>query len=209
MARKVSRREILLVGALGAIALTWMLLSGGGEAPQTVAARKSQDKAAAFPKPPIVHMEMLDRSIVAYDAKGRDVFKYAARPPSMAEYRRMKEEAARAKKQAEELEKQRLIAEAKAAEEQRQRDEYNRLHPPPTPPPMPPPITFTFLGYVGPAHDRIAAFEENNQTFVAKTGDVVKNNFKIQEIRYESVVIAYVDPRFKGQSRELALSRGR
>jgi len=137
------------------------------------------------------------------------VFKYAARPPSMAEYRRMKEEAARAKKQAEELEKQRLIAEAKAAEEQRQRDEYNRLHPPPTPPPMPPPITFTFLGYVGPAHDRIAAFEENNQTFVAKTGDVVKNNFKIQEIRYESVVIAYVDPRFKGQSRELALSRGR
>jgi hypothetical protein len=37
----------------------------------------------------------------------------------------------------------------------------------------------------------------------------VKNSFKIQEIRYESVVIAYVDPRFKGQSRELALSRGR
>jgi hypothetical protein len=47
------------------------------------------------------------------------------------------------------------------------------------------------------------------QTFVAKTGDVVKNSFRIQEIRYESVVIAYVDPRFQGQSRELALSRGR
>ena len=209
MARAPNRREVLLVGALGAIALVWVFMSGGEDAPQTVAGRRAQEKTQAFPKAPVVHMEMLDKSIVAYDAKGRDVFKYAARPPSMAEYRRMKEEAARAKKQAEEMEKQRLIAEAKAAEETRQREEYNRLHPPPTPPPVPPPITFTFLGYVGPASDRIAAFEENNQTFVAKTGDVVKNNFKIQEIRYESVVIAYVDPRFKGQSRELALSRGR
>ncbi|HJQ97139.1 MAG TPA: hypothetical protein VJ826_02440 [Candidatus Polarisedimenticolaceae bacterium] len=209
MARAATRREFLLIGVLGVAALVWMFLSGGEEAPQTVAARRAQEKAQAFPKAPVVHMEMLDKSIVAYDAKGRDVFKYATRPPSMAEYRRMKEEAARAKKQAEEMAKAQAIAAEKARLEEEERQKYLAAHPPPTPPPVPPPITFTFLGYVGPASDRIAAFEENNQTFVAKTGDVVKNNFKIQEIRYESVVIAYVDPRFKGQSRELALSRGR
>jgi len=209
MARAPSRREILLVAGLGVLALAWIFLSGGKEAPQTVAARKAQDKALAFPEAPVVHMELLAKSVIPYDAKGRDVFKYSTRPPSMAEVREMKRQAAIAKKQAEDLTK----AQAAEAERKRIEDEaklaYLREHPPPPPPPVPPPITFSFLGYVGPASDRIAAFEENNQTFVAKTGDVVKNSFKIQEIRYESVVIAYVDPRFKGQSRELALSRGR
>src|SRR4030095_8825856 len=107
MARAPNRREVLLVAVLGAIALVWVFMSGGEDAPQTVAARRAQEKSQAFPKPPTVHMELLDKSIAKYDAKGRDVFKYAARPPSMAEYRRMKEEAARARKQAEEMEKQR------------------------------------------------------------------------------------------------------
>jgi hypothetical protein len=209
MARAPSRREILLVAGLGVLALAWIFLSGDKEVPQTVASRKAQEKALAFPEAPVVHMELLAKSIIPYDAKGRDVFKYSTRPPSVAAVREMKRQAEIARKQAEELRKAQEAEQLRLAEVQRQKEEYEKLHPPPTPPPVPPPITFSFLGYVGPASDRIAAFEENNQTFVAKTGDIVKNSFKIQEIRYESVVIAYVDPRFKGQSRELALSRGR
>jgi hypothetical protein len=208
--RSPSRREVMLVAGLGAIALVWIFMSGGEDAPQTTAAaKKAQERAQAFPTPPIVHMELLDKSIAKYDAKGRDVFKYAQRPPSMAAVREMKRQAEIARKQAEELAKKQAEEAARKQAEDEARLAELRAHPPPPPPPVPPPITFTFLGYVGPVHDRIAAFEENNQTFVAKTGDVVKSSFKIQEVRYESVVIAYVDPRFKGQSRELALSRGR
>ena len=209
MARTPSRRELLLAGGLGVALVVWLISSDSGEAPQAVAARKAGEKAVAFGKAPVIRSELLDNVVVAYDAKGRDVFKYSQRPPTMREYREMKAEQERARKAAEEA--ARLAA---IEAERRQREEEARLaeirrNPPPTPPPQPPAITFQFLGYVGPPNDRIAAFEENSQTFVAKTGDVVKNNFKIQEIRYESVIIAYVDPRFKGQSRELALSRGR
>ena len=209
MARTPSRRELYLIAGLGVAVLAWMISSDSEEAPQVVAARKAQEKAVVLGKAPVVHMEMLEKSVVAYDAKGRDVFKYSQRPPSMAEYRRMKAEQERARKAAEAAAEAARIAAERAAEQERLRQIELAKNPPPPPPPVPPPITFEFLGYVGPAHDRIAAFEENNQTFVAKTGDVVKSNFKIQEIRYESVIIAYVDPRFKGQSRELALSRGR
>jgi hypothetical protein len=209
MARTASRREILLVAGFGALVLAWLFLSDSGEAPQTAAARKAQEKAQTFDKAPVVHMDLLEKAVVAYDAKGRDVFKYATRPPSMAEMREMKRQAELARKAAEEAARLAAIELERKQKEDEARMAYLREHPPPPAPPTPPAITFQFLGYVGPAHDRIAAFEENNQTFVAKTGDVVKNNFKIQEIRYESVVIAYVDPRFKGQSRELALSRGR
>jgi hypothetical protein len=114
--------------------------------------------------------------------------------------------AAKAQKEAEkraqlaEIERQRLAA--LAAEEA-------RLHPPPPPLPQPPAITFKFLGFVGPPAARIAAFEENNTTFVAKAGEVVKKEFRIDEIKYESVVISYVNPTFKGQVRELPLMGGK
>ena len=209
MARSPSRREMRLLGVLGALALAWMFLSRPAEPPQVAAARKAQEKAFNFPPAPVVHMDQLEKTAVAYNANGRDVFKYSTRPPSVAEVRRRKAEAERLRKEAEE---QARLAASEAERRRKEEEERQRLlalNPPPPPPPVPPPITFQFIGYVGPASDRIAAFEENNQTFVAKTGDVVKNNFRIQEIRYESVIIAYVDPKFKGQSRELALSRGR
>lgn len=213
MARALSRREIYLVAGLGLAAVLWIAKSWNAapEEPQATAGKKGATRAAAAmgPKAPVVHIDQLDKSVVKYDARGRDLFKYSQRPPSMAEVSEMKRQMALAKKAQEEAEarareqaeRDRLAAEAQARE--------LALHPPPPPEPVPPAITFQFLGYVGPADDRIAAFEEGNQTFVAKTGEIVKKDFRIQEIRYESVVIAYVDPRFKGKSRELALTRGR
>ena len=65
------------------------------------------------------------------------------------------------------------------------------------------------MGFVGPPTGRIAAFEENDATFVATTGEIVKKEFRVDEIKYESVIISYVDPRFKGQVRELPLMRGK
>ena len=105
-------------------------------------------------------------------------------------------------------EKARLEALARA-EEERKRQEFLAQNPPPPMAPQPPPISFRFLGFVGPPTGRIAAFEENNTTFVAASGEIVKKEFRIDEIKYESVVISYVNPLFKGQVRELPLMRGK
>jgi hypothetical protein len=83
------------------------------------------------------------------------------------------------------------------------------LHPPPPPVPQPPPVTFRYIGFVGPPKDRVAAFDLNNETFVAKAGEVVRKDYRVDEIRYESVLISFVNPQFKGQTRELPLSRGK
>ena len=90
MARTPSRRELTLVGVLGAAVLVWLIFGGAEEAPQTVAARKAQERAITYSKAPVVHMELLAKDEVSYDAKGRDVFKYAPRPPSKVAVAEMK-----------------------------------------------------------------------------------------------------------------------
>lgn len=211
MARALSRREIYMIGGLGLAAAVWMWHSwGGGAAPGADLGAGPEGAKSTFKvgEAPTVHMEHLDRSVVKYDDGGRDLFKYSPRPPSVAEVNRMKAEAraaAEAQRKAEEA--ARLAAEQKAKEDA-VRAEQARLHPPPPPEPTPPPVMFQFMGFVGPPSDRVAAFEQNNETFVAKTGEVIRKDFKLEEIRYESVLISYVNPQFKGKTRELPLSRG-
>ncbi|HEX4823133.1 MAG TPA: hypothetical protein VFV19_02355 [Candidatus Polarisedimenticolaceae bacterium] len=212
MARALSKRERNLLAALALGAGIWMWYSwGSGDAP-AVAAKKEAEKAKSalvMGKVPLVHMELLDKAETNYDSHGRDLFKYSTRPPSVAEVRRMKAELAAAQKAAA------LAAEAqrKAAEEAAQRAAAAaieaKLHPPPPPKPQPPPVTFRYIGFVGPPKDRVAAFDLNNETFVAKAGEVVRKDYRIDEIRYESVLISFVNPEFKGQTRELPLSRGK
>jgi hypothetical protein len=212
MARALSRREILLVTGLGAAAAVWLWYSWSpSEPPAAVAAKKAEAarRDLVFGRVPIVHMEQLDRAVVKYDASGRDLFKFATRPPSWAEVKRLKAEAAAAAKaQREAEERARLLAEQKAKEDA-ERQAYLAAHPPPPPKPVPPPVMFQFIGFVGPPDGRIAAFELNNELILAKTGDVVKKDFRLEEIRYESVLISFVDARFKGETRELPLSRGK
>jgi hypothetical protein len=212
MARSLTRREVLLVTGLSAAAGIWLWHAWGTtEPPAGVTAKKADAgrRDIAFGRVPIVHMEQLERATVTYDASGRDLFKYAARPPSWAEVKRLKAEAAAAAKaQREAEERARLLAEQRAKEEA-ERQAYLAAHPPPPPKPVPPPIMFQFIGFVGPPDGRIAAFEQNNETFLGKVGDIVKKDYRVDEIRYESVLISFVNPQFKGETREIPLSRGK
>jgi hypothetical protein len=212
MARALTRRELQLVAGLGVVAAVWLWYAwGSSEPPATVAAKKAEAarRDLVFGRVPLVHMEQLDRTVATYDASGRDLFKYSTRPPSWAEVKRLKAEAAAAAKAQREAEaRARLLAEQKAKEDA-ERQEYLRLHPPPPPKPAPPPVMFVFIGFVGPPDGRIAAFEQNNELILAKTGDIVKKDFRLEEIRYESVLISFVNPQFKGETRELPLSRGK
>ena len=111
----------------------------------------------------------------------RNLFAFEEDPAVVAERQRQAEEAA---KQAEEAAK-------KAAEERAKREEEARLHPPP---PQPPPVTFQYIGYFGPADDRIGVFALPGTpgVFLVKTGATVLDKFKVLEIGYESAEIGFV-----------------
>jgi hypothetical protein len=173
------------------------------------AKRADAKKEIVLATAPRVHMDLLDRAVVKYDQKGRDLFQYSVRPPSMEQVKQMRAAAAAAAKAQKEAEERARIAAEQRAKEEAARLAELALHPVPPPPPQPPAITFKFLGFVGPPNGRIAAFEENDVTFVAKAGEVVKVQFRVDEIKYESVLISFVNPTFKGQVRELPLTRGK
>lgn len=212
MARSLSRRETLLIVGLSVAAVVWLWREWSADAPkQEAAAQRKADAKKELPigKAPVVHMALLEKAVVRYDSAGRDLFKYSVRPPSWAQVRQMRAAAAAAAKAQKEAEALARVAEIARLKQEEERRSYQALHPVPPPPPQPPGIGFKFLGFVGPPNARIAAFEENDTTFVAKTGEIVKNQFRIDEIKYESVVISFVNPQFKGQVRELPLMSGK
>lgn len=212
MAAAASNRQTLLLGVLALAVAFWLWRSWSADAPQSQAAAAksaSAKKDLAIGAVPVVHMALLDKAVVKYDQGGRDLFKYSTRPPSWGQVKQMRAAAAAAAKAQKIAEEQARLAEIERQKKAAELAAYNAAHPQPPPPPQPPAITFKFLGFVGPPSDRIAAFEENDQTFVAKRGEIVKKEFRIDEIKYESVVISFVNPQFKGQIREMPLMRGK
>jgi hypothetical protein len=210
MARALSRREQLWIAGLGAAAALWMWHSWGSSDRPAAEAKKAEAKSRELTlgRVPVIHMDQLKKAVVKYDASGRDLFKYAARPPSWAEVKRMRAEAAAAAKAQREAEERARIAAELKAKQDAERMAYLAAHPPPPPKPVPPPIMFQFIGFVGPPDGRIAALLQNNETILAKAGEVVLKDYRVDEIRYESVLISFVNPIFKGETRELPLSRG-
>jgi hypothetical protein len=211
MARTLSRRETQLIVGLVLAATVWVWRSWNPETPNAATAteRKADGKREVIGKAPVVHMALLEKAVVKYDPAGRDLFKYSVRPPSWGQVRQMRAAAAAAAKAQKEAEERARLAEVQRQKEFAEQAAYRALHPLPPPPPQPPSISFKFMGFVGPPNARIAAFEDGDTTFVAKTHEVVKKEFRIEEIKYESVVISFVSPQFKGQVRELPLLRGK
>jgi hypothetical protein len=212
MARSLSRREGLLLAGMGVGLSLLLWRSFATEEPavaEAKAKRADAKKELVMAAAPRVHMDLLERTVVKYDQAGRDLFKYSVRPPSWEQVKQMRAAAAAAAKAQKEAEERARIAAEQREKEEAERRAYLALHPVPPPPPQPPAITFRFLGFIGPPNARIAAFEENDQTFVAKAGEVVKVQFRVDEIKYESVMISFVNPTFKGQVRELPLTRGK
>jgi hypothetical protein len=64
--------------------------------------------------------------------------------------------------------------------------------PPPPPPPRPPEVTFQLLGIFGPENRRIAALVDGPEIINALEAEVLKEQFIINEIGFESVEIGFV-----------------
>ncbi len=202
MARKLSRREIGLIAALVLAAVLYLRYGGLGSSPGPSSAPPVDAKqAAAMADPPVVHMNLLAAAEVPYDVDGRDLFKYSKRPPTAEELAAERERLRRLAEQ----EKAANAARQKAME---QRAAQQAAAPPPRPvEPQPPRVPFKYLGYFGPKDDKIAVFEDNKEIVLARAGDVLRDQFKLVEIEYESAVIGYTKPEFANKTQKLTMSR--
>ena len=209
--RKLSPRENALLGLLTASAIIWLWWTaahqGGPSRAQLAEAEKAR-KAQKAQATPVVRMDLLVGAHEGYDESGRDLFKFAQRPPSAEEIRPMEAQALQARKTQEAIDAQRRLDEERFRQQQAEQAALAASQPPPPPPPpQPPAITFNYVGYLGPKNDRIAVFEDGENVVLAKKGERLREEFKVMDIRYESVVLGYTRKEFKDQTRELMMAR--
>lgn len=154
----------------------------------------------------------------AYDPNGRNIFQYGQIPPppppvlTAAEKAAIKLAQDNAQKERErqmELMRQQAAeaANARVAEEARQKElQLNPPPPPPPPKPQPPPITYKFIGYFGPAKNKVAVLYDGADQIFVRQGEELPKGIKVLEIGYESIKFGFTDPQFRDESRTLPMS---
>jgi len=184
--RKLSPRELSMLGLLGVVGASLFYFaperglgpSGGGGFGEDL----------QFGEAPVVRLDRLAGHTDGYDAEGRNLFQYYTPPPPV------------------------------------QHTPPPRPPPrpqvaPPAPPPVlnpsvvigkptPPPIHLSYLGFLGPKDNKIAVFEDGQELVLARRGEVVKQQFRVVDFGYETVVMGYVDERFKNETQELQQKPG-
>lgn len=212
MARALTPRErnlALVLILLGVVAM-WSVFRPDEEARQAAQAKREAQRRRepGAEDAPRVRMDLLARSSEDVAESARDLFKYAPRPPSRAEVARLKREAEEARRQAEiERKRQEEMAKIAAIQAQKEAEARALLPPPPPPPPTPPSINFQYLGYLGPKDGKIAVFMDGQDMVLARVGEVLKREFKVVDIKYDTVVMGYVKKEFQSQTRELPITR--
>jgi len=204
MARgKVSTREIILAVLL-VVAGSWYVWYLTGDSLNSSSFGAAGDALDALDDgaAPRVRMDLLAGLAEPYDQNGRDLFKYSKRPPTAAEL-----EAERRRLEAERLAREAALKAQREARTKRQQVTERPAGPPKPSGPRPPRISFKYIGYLGPKDDRIAVFEEGEDLMLARVGETVQDQFRVQEIDYETVVMSYTDPRFEKLSQTLNQSR--
>jgi hypothetical protein len=185
--RKLSTREYVLVALLGVVAIFLFYYNRdarlGGSGSDSLAGEDLKFRDA-----PWVRLDRLAGQSEGYDPGGRDLFEYYTPPPPKAK--------PVVRKPPPPVERKAPTPVARPVRERA-----------PTGP-TPPAINFTYLGYLGPKNGKIAVFEDGNQVMLARTGDVVKDQFRVVEFGFEAVVMGYVDERFKDQTSELQQKAG-
>jgi len=202
--RRLTRREQVLLGivAVGGVGYLWYA-SRHAMTSATEQFEVGADGERFAESAPRVPMALLEQSSESYDRNGRDLFAYSTRPPTQAEI-----DAERLRQQAE-MERQRVeeAERLKRAEEAAQIAAQREALQPPRPPEakQPPRIPYEYIGYLGPKDNRIAVFQEGEVLYLARTGELLQDTFKVVEIRYESVLMGYTDPEFETRTRELPM----
>jgi hypothetical protein len=189
--RKPTPRETFFIVVLVAFGIVYLaykdeggLFGGGAEE-----ARKPRAVGIA----PIVHMAELSARTEAYDPQGRNLFEYYTPPPPP----RAKPAVRPQQQQTQPKVQPTRQAPTRAMQDRAQVNAGLQ----------PPKINFKYLGFLGPKDDKIAVFENGEEMLLARAGETIEQDFKVVEFKYESVVMGYVDNRFKDMTTELNMRR--
>jgi len=186
--RKLTTREYVMTGLLGLVAVFLFYLSRDSSSlggPGGAGADDEFELGLA----PVVRLERLAGRIESYDSTGRNLFKYYTPPPPV-------------------VKRAPVVHEPKPPPKPpQQRAQMTRQRPVDTTP-QPPPINLTYLGYLGPKNDKIAVFEDGQDLLLGRAGEIVREQFRVVDFGYETIVMGYVDERFKDQTKELQQKAG-
>lgn len=219
----LKRKDILLgVLAVVMVAVMWHTFGDlilGSAAADSLTPGRGQRPDISNLRLADIDWSTLDAQRPSYDPNGRNIFQYGVIPPpppvpltdaEKAAIAKAQKEAAeaRAKAEAEMQEAQRKAAEEQQKQIQQQVAQQAELaaHPLPPPPPQPPPIPYKFIGYIGPADNKVAILHDGTDVLFVRRGETLPKGIKVLEVGYESIKFGFTDPQFKNQSQTLPMS---
>lgn len=186
--RSPTQREYVFIVLLVVAALAYFWFRGGG---MGLGGRSAQDDdSGPLGVAPIVRLDRLNLPPDDYDPEGRNLFKYGPPP------------AARGATVAPPPPPQRV--EPPPRREPPPRQQQTQRAQTTTATARPPVPDFSYIGFLGPSRSRIAVFE-GEEMMLARVGDVVQQQFRLKEFKYEVVVLGYTDERFRDQTTELEI----
>jgi hypothetical protein len=217
----LGKRKELVLGLLLVVlaAAVWHTFFGGGAA--TTGGGSGQ---AGVVLTDITHYKLypvdwasLQKPRPSYDPNGRNIFQFGVIPPPPPKpmspqeqelVRKAQEAAAAERARQQELLKQQQAAAAQQAQAAvaAQAKAAAALPPPPPPKPQPPPIPYRFIGYIGPADNKVAVLHDGSDLLFVRRGEELPKGIKVLEIGYESIKFGFTDPQFKDESRTLPMS---
>lgn len=186
--RKLTTREYVLTGLLGVVAVFLFYINRDSSSLGGSRGRGADDEFE-LGLAPVVRLERLAGRIESYDSAGRNLFSYYTPPPPVVK---------------------REPPPVTKAPPQRKPPPVVQARPPrpDDTTPKPPAINLTYLGYLGPKDNKIAVFEDGQDLLLARAGETVREQFRVVDFGYETIVMGYVDDRFKDQTTELRQKPG-
>jgi hypothetical protein len=186
--RKPTGREYFWIVVLTVMGLAYLAYRDEG----FLGGRQDEDKKnSALGIAPIVRMAALAARTEDYDPKGRNLFEYYTPP--------------RPKPPPRPVVKQPVQPKRDPAVRPVNRNQQK--HAPVNAGITPPRMNFKYIGFLGPKDAKIAVFEDGEGMLLARAGEIVEKDFTVVEFKYESVVMGYVDTRFKDMTTELNMRR--
>jgi hypothetical protein len=219
----LAKRKELMLGVLIVLlgAAMWHTFFGGEGSPMRLGGPSLPPRGA---RPELATLKLfpidwasLSTPRPSYDANGRNIFQFGVIPPPPPPVLSKAEQEAIKKAQdaaiAERLKQEQLMRDQQAALAAQQQQaavkaaEVARNTPPPPPPkPQPPAIPYKFIGYIGPADNKVAVLHDGTDILMVRRGEELPHGIKVLEIGYESIKFGFTDPQFKDESRTLPMS---
>jgi len=185
--RKLTSREKFLLVVVGGLAVVgWIYGRDGGLG--GVGVKATELAELKYGDPPVVQLARLELTAVDFDPKARNLFSYFTPP--------------------------RRVGPTPPVVRSRPIQRPPRQLPNPQPvvqrpvqDPRPPHPSFRYIGFLGPKNNKIAVLERGDEVLLAGIGEVIEEQYKVVDFKYEMLVIGYTAEKWAGKTTELPMKR--